>query len=384
MGIFDFFKKRKEKDKPKEIKIISLKDLSPWVEKRSSELEQERNNFNLLMKNNISKLCSELKRGVTSLNNIGWEKIKVEYKIKQIVKENLGNYISHLEKLIFDLESLKEADLTKNKIVSIFSAFEKKAGMNYQKSTFLIGKEMEIINNGVAVFFREIERIYKENNELLQTLENISSTKEKLEKLNQLDRVIFDFKEEINKMDEKISELEKEIEKREAEINRIRKEAEYLEWMEEKNKLNGKKEKLNIEMEILRGAIDFKTLAKLWHENPKEMSIVKEYRENFYKAFEKDKGKFLTGLINLLDNQDIINKAITEIINLEKEIENTKIEMSPSFKLEEKIEKAKAEILDLRERKIIESKKIDKLLFNRTSFLSALNSNLFDLGLRLS
>ena len=110
------------------------------------------------------------------------------------------------------------------------------------------------------------------------------------------------------------------------------------------------------------------------------MSIVKEYRSNFHEAFQKDKGEVLTRLIAPLENKEAINKSLTEIVGLEREIKNTKLENSPSLNLEEKIKKARSKLDGLHGKKAIENKKADKLTSARTKLCNTLKSDLLGLG----
>src|SRR3989344_1563669 len=155
MGIFDFFKSRKEKEEPKNTEVIAIGELGSWIENKSTELKNQKTEFHALVKNRVSKLSDELRHGTESFKNIDWQEIKVEDRIKQIVKENLNNYASHLGLLIQELNKLEESSLNKEKIYLIFSAFEKRAAMNYQKSTYLIGKELESINKSMSTFFKD-------------------------------------------------------------------------------------------------------------------------------------------------------------------------------------------------------------------------------------
>ena len=383
MRIFDFFRSRKEKEEPEEKKAVSLADLDIWAENRFSKLEREKREFNELVKSNSYKLAEELRKGIISLNNINWEKIKENNRVKQIVKENLRNYVFHLGQLASNLENLEKTNQMKDKLISMFSAFENKAGLNYHKSTFLIGKELEGINNSLLSFSKDLKKMCEEKNELLQNFDDILIVREKLKTLDQSEKIILNVRDGVLKTDSQIRKLESEIKDYEAELIEVKKSAEYLEWEERKNKLKEKNENLKREIQTLYWLVDFKVLARLWHENSKEMSVVKEYKDNFYESFLKDEREVLARLVNLLENKEALNKKIVEITDLEKEVKNTMLENSPVSEFEEKIKKTRNEVLNLYEIKDIENKKVEKLVFAKNNLLNVLNFNISAFGFRL-
>ena len=191
---------------------------------------------------------------------------------------------------------------------------------------------------------------------------------------------------EINQIGKRISLLENELKNKEKIFNEIKKEKEYMDWKQNMEKFQKRKETLNKEIQMLASIIDFKALARVWHENPKEMSTLTEYRSNFQLTFNKDKGEVLSRLINLLENKKDIHNAISSIKNLEKEIKDTNLENSPSLYLEKEIQKSKDEISSLQEKVPMENKKIDKLVLARTPIIDRItqNVNLFNPNIRIT
>ncbi len=374
MGIFDFFRDKKEESKKNE--VISHEELSQWTENKISESQNQKTKFHALIKNRVSKLSEELKHGTDSFKNINWEKIKVEERIKQIVKENLNNYESHLASLMQELNNLKESELNKERIYEIFSSFDKRTAMNYQKSTYLIGKELEYINKSVSLFFKDIGKIHNENKEFIIKAEALSNIKRNLKELEESDKTIARIREDISNIEKEIALSENKIKDYENSLSEIQKGEQYLKWNNKKEEFQEKNENLKREMQNLQSFIDFKALARTWHENPPEMQILTDYRSNFNFAFHKDKGEVLARLTNSLENKETISEAILNIIELEKEIQNIIPEESPSISLEKEIQSAKEKISSLHERKSAESRKADKLTLARTPIINAITSNL--------
>ena len=384
MGIFDFFKRKKQKAETKEKKIINLQDLDNWTNDQLSILKNQKDNFHSIVKDRISNLSTEIEQGTVSLYNIDWDKIKVEERIKQIVKENMSNYSSHLRQLMIELKNLEESNLNKEKIYTMFSAFEKRAGTNYQKSTYLIGKEIEYINKSISLFFKDIDKIHSDNKDLLYKTETLSAIRKNLEELEESDKTIAKIREEINKIEKEANISENELKNHETALNEAKKGAEYTEWKEKTDKFQERKENLKREIQTLQSIIDFKALARIWHENPPEMSVLTEYRSNFHLTFHKEKGEVLTRLINSLENKEAIKDAISKISDLEKEIKNINTENSPSLNLEEEMQKLKEKISSLQERKSAEKKKADKLTLARTPIINTITSDIGTLNIDIA
>src|SRR3989344_1469106 len=385
MKILDFFKKRKEKIEIEE-EVINFKDLDSWIEDKSLEFKNKKTEFHTLLKGCVSKLSQDIKQNTPSLKNIDWEKMKVEERIKHTVKENLINYESHLNDLIRELNNLEESKLNKEEIYSIFLAFEKRSTISYQKSTYLIGKEIEEINKSMSLFFKNIGKVHQEHKDFIGKMEVLSNINKNLKELHESSKPISKIKLEINQIGKRISLLENELKNKEKIFNEIKKEKEYMDWKQNMEKFQRRKETLNKEIQMLASIIDFKALARVWHENPKEMSTLTEYRSNFQLTFNKDKGEVLSRLINLLENKKDIHNAISSIKNLEKEIKDTNLENSPSLYLEKEIQKSKDEISSLQEKVPMENKKIDKLVLARTPIIDRItqNVNLFNPNIRIT
>ena len=205
MKILDFFK-RKEKEEPKIKKVINFENLNQLIENNTLEFKNKKTEVYKIVKSHISRLSEDYNKNKLSFKNIDWEKMKVEERIKQIVRENLINYESHLNKLIEELNNLEEYNLNKEKIYSIFSIFEKRATISYQKSTYLIGKEMEEINKSMLVFFKNIEKTYDENKDFIYKTEILSDISKNQRELEELNKNISQIKYEINQT-EKIIDI---------------------------------------------------------------------------------------------------------------------------------------------------------------------------------
>ncbi|OIO81705.1 hypothetical protein AUJ84_00565 [Candidatus Pacearchaeota archaeon CG1_02_32_132] len=379
MGFLDFFRKRKEK--VNEIERIGYDEIESWNKNKALLIDNEKKVFHESINVRVSELVKKLRDGTRIVEEIDWEKIKAEDRIKLIVRENLDNYMSYLEKLIEDLEGQDEFD--ENKMREAFLAFEKKAGMSYQKATILIGNELANIQEIIRNFFKEFDKMKKENKKLIDNIIVMESLKEKLITVRESDRTIAIVINGIENDEKNVERLNKKIEELKKEIILIKESDRYISWKEKKEKLEAHIIKLNMEIRYLRDMIDFKILARIWHENEEEMETINMYKSNFQKGFQKDKSGILKKLIQTLENKDKINKKLEDVFNLEREIRDYKLEVNPEVEVEEKIDKMDSDVQILKEKMSKEEKKVDKLATGKEKIIKEIGEKLKSFNVEL-
>lgn len=377
MGFLDLFRKKKLID----IEKVPFEKLTSWVELKTQTLTKEKTSFINKIKSRISQLNDELERGIKDLNEIDWEKIKTEERIKNIVKENLKNYILHLEQLKLDLGNLNEVKL--DKINSIFASFNKRAEKNYQKSAFLVGKDLAVINESMSNFFKDLNKLQKGNKTLLERVEVISNVRNTLKDLENTQKLILEINSGINKIHDKVETLQSKIKEINNQIKKIKESKDFQAWQAKYEQYTNAKHKRDSKIVALRGMIDLKSLAKIWHENKTEMKIIKGYRENFEKAFDEDRGEVLKELITSLDNKDVIHKNMREIFDLEREVEITILEKSLTSDLEEDIKIAQSEIENLNAEKTRKVKRIERLGIEKEKIRKVIRDSLKEIGIEV-
>jgi len=358
MGFLDLFRKKKEK-KPIEIENVPFEELGSWIKLKIQTLEKDKEIFTNSVKSRVDQLIGELGSGIDGLQGIDWEKIKTEERVKSIVRGNLENYVVHLQQLKLDLSALEEME--RIKINNVFASFDRRAGKNYQKSTFLIGKELTVINESVRKMFVDLNKLQEENKTLLDCVKVIFSVRSMLGNLESAQSLILKVDGDIKKIHDKVEALKLRIIASNDQIEKIKGSEDFREWKirnEHYIDIKRKRDSLIVE---LRRAINLKSLAKAWHENETEMKIVKRYRENFEKAFDEDGGKILKELIIPLDNKDLISKNLQEIFDFDREVKGTTPEKSLTFDLEEEIMRDQGEIDGLNAEEMRELKRIEKL-----------------------
>ena len=389
MGFWDFFRKRNKGKEEIENEKISVRELEPWLFNKKTEIKKQEKIFLKLIQERISQLTQEFEEEISVLKKIDVDKKKAEEKIKLIVKENLNNYIYCLEKLITRLkDTSEEKDNTIGNVIekinSIFSDLEKRSRMSYEKATFLIGKEMEKTKESIRLFFKDLEKFLKENQDLTDKSKTISLIEGEIGKFFRVKKIRLEIEKTIFDYDGKINNLKKEIEIKEEKIEEIKKSEKFIEQEKKKKELKKKKEEIEEKIYNLREIINFKSLTNFFHIFEKEMSMIKAYKENFKQAFQKTNGEEIISLLQEAKLQDTeITKKIEEIIEKEKEIKNTMISKTGIEDLEIEIEKTRAQLDVLNSKKTAERKKYEKQKRNLNEIISAVKEELIKINVEV-
>lgn len=369
MGLFDFFKKKPEIKQEK----IPLVDLPEFISSRRANIKKQEYEVYLLVNTKLSYLITDLKGRINILENINLDEKKVEARAKFIVKENLSHYLSHLKKLLRDLQEIKTENIHHliSIIDSVFLDFDKKSRLNYEKATFLIGKEIGETKDKINNFFTEIKSILSKNKNIIEENKIFSFIEIKLKELNDLDKIESEINKRISINNEKIKRLDIESDILENNCSEIKKSFEYkkeMENLEKKESVEKANEKIIYELKQL---IDFKKLANFYHNNTKKMSIINNYKDSFKSSFEKDNGEEMLLLLsesNLTDS--FISKKITEIKEKVKDFNrrfnNLSLPESKKIKdIVEKIKDLKFDIDNITLENFKENKKLEKLNENK-------------------
>ena len=383
MGFFDFFKKKKEQII--EIEKISQNEFQDWILNKKIKIEKQEQEFSILMKERISQFTSELEEKISVLHEVNIDEKKDVEKIKLIVKENLRNYIDYLEKLMIKLKEIDDEKNIIEKINSIFTDFQKKSALSYEKATILVGKEMKDIKESIRKFFEDLEIIIKNNKDIIDESKMIRLIEIENNKLNEFKKIKSEIINNIEESNNKISNLEKNINIKEEEIENIKKSDKFLEENKKKKDLEIKKQELEKDIGNLSRIIDFKALTNFYHSFEKEMSIIKEYRENFKQTFHKTKGENIMLLLreSKLHSVDILNK-FQEIEEKRKEINNIIIEETGIENLEYVIKEIKSEIEDFNLKKLMKEKKLEKLEINLNDIIESIKTELIKINVKLN
>jgi len=381
MGIFNFFKK---KEPIEEKEVLYLENLSKWIIERKEQHQTKEQEFFNPIKQRISQLISELEEEISILENFDLESKKVENKIKLIIKENLRNYLSYLEKLIEKLKEIRGKERIIERINSLFEDFEKRSRMSYEKVTFLIGKEMQATKESIRKFLRDLENILKDNSKLFKEFEIIGFLEENFSKIKGLEKEKGELLKEKGASLEKVRDLNEIIQEKNNEIKIILNSEKYLKEKEKRKKLGSKEQELEKEIINLKQLIDFKDLSSFYHKFEKERKLVKDYKEFFReKILNSEEG----GLIKLLDEAKLNNSQILELI---KKINFNKKQISDCFisdlginDLKKGIEKIESEINLIESEKIVKEKRLETLNQDLEKRFNEIKENLEEIGIEI-
>jgi len=354
MGIFDFFKRKKTQQETTE--TISFTEINTWVDNKKQSIigshEQPRQEINEVLLNAVQ----EFENSMEVLENLDLTSKKAPERAKLIVKQNLYNFTDYLEKLILELKEINPVsdslsfETLINKINSAFEDFEKKSIMSFQKSTFLIGKELDKIKEIIANFFKPFNKIVDENKPLIEQMKTISIIEEKLKQINDLEKTRAENEKEIFEIQEKIKSFEQEVQELENQIDRIKNTQEYAEQINKKEELEKLKTTLVIEFQALKDLTDFKALSEVYHSIEDKMNLIKDYKENFKETFEKHEQEKFLDLTDIKQlNQGLIKQRIQSINNLKQNINDVGLNIKEDLvqDLEKEIQNINGKITEL-------------------------------------
>ena len=151
MGLFGLFGKKDEK-----VEIILDTEVRDYVKEKKAEVQNEKQVPRNKILENMVKLISELEAEIQEIEKIDLNERKADERAKIIIKDNLNNYVVYLRQLISNLSQVNQEEFENipKKINEVFSDFERKSLISFQKATFLIGKELEKVRESIAKFFR--------------------------------------------------------------------------------------------------------------------------------------------------------------------------------------------------------------------------------------
>ncbi len=377
MPIIKFFKKIiSSEPEPVVIEKISIEDVPELIRKKQDEINSlEKEIFDIVDSKNKQEI-KEIKRKISELESFDFKKSKAEERAKLFVKENMRNYISHIESFITDLEKLEQTNLQDfiNKINNIFSDLDKKSFINYKKASYLLERQLSQVKQSTVILSKHHKKVFDEKKDILDKSQKINELKSNYEEFTKNKEKIMSSKEDFNKLNEKIKLVEDEIKLNLEKIELIKSSNEYLENLDKIKELENIEKKISDEILLLKEIVDFKELGNLYHTIPEKNSIVKKHRENFVKEFTNDWGINLVSLysdtnpkksqitnkidkiINLNKNKQGIKSQIKQdldkphhdkIKELEQNINNLKLEIDKVNKLNEKLKSSEQELISL-------------------------------------
>ncbi|MDP2925468.1 MAG: hypothetical protein Q8N99_03795 [Nanoarchaeota archaeon] len=384
MGIFDIFKKKIEAKE-----TLSSSSLDEFIDRKSSELTEKESRFNETIKQRLVIFIESLENKVKVLESIDLKDRKADERAKFIVKENLQKYISNVTKLMDKLKEVQgNSEKSLERINMLINDFEKKSFLNYEKATFLIGKELGSIKDAISLFFKNLNLLIEDNKPFLDSIDIINKIKRYIKDLKNQENLENEIKVEIKKGNEEKESSIKEINIGNYNLNLLKNSEKYYDELNFKKKIEEKKANMDRDIIVLRSIIDFKTLANVFHYEAKKMSIINEHKQNFRTFLDKDN---LMQLIRLMQEAGLDIKEVIKKTNETKErLESIRIEeerdlpeTNKIYALVQDIKKLENRIKEIDEEESRSKKRIDKIKENKLTVIDSLKQELLKFNVEL-
>ncbi len=363
MGFLDFFRKKQEK--AEEAEKITLDELENRISNEKEKLSFQDKEAKEKIKRILAPLISELKFQAELLRNVNLEKRKEHERIKIIVKENLGYYASHLEKLASKLEKINEnfsAEEYITEMQSCFNNFKVNSHKSFEKATILVGKELEQIQDNFREFFSNFNRLVEGDKEIFEKRKNLEALQNLKREFNELEKCVLELRENVKNLEKAKKELEFERNSLSSELKGAIESEEFKKNLENKERIKKEISELNKNALKLKESIDIKFLLKFFHENPKKAEILKKYQESFLSMLEADENLEIAEMANVALGADImpeIKELLEKSRQLKEEAGNHEMETRIAA-LETKIKNADFELAAIDRKTYGETKKIEK------------------------
>lgn len=366
MGIFDFFKKKETKQEI--VEKLQVNQLNIILEEELTNLEDKLKNFRVEIKNTIKDFSSQIIEKLPELKLINLDKKREDENLKRLVMENLQRYISHLEELLADFEKIKEEDpkLYIEKTSNVFNRFSKLSSPTFERATILIGEELRQAKEIVHSFARNFNEKIHSGTNLFRRKSKVESIKLLLNEFNETKKIQELIESSIQDYENKIAKLSSSYDIANNEYNKIKQSKEYAKFLDEKEKIKQDKKNLNDEILRARQKINFKSLLKFFHENPKKREFIKEYSDNFTETLKSDDNLEISEILKqakepnieiifrdlrariLEKKQESIDPSSTfedNIANLEHELSSEKNKLEKELEKKQKFEEKEKQIL---------------------------------------
>jgi len=370
MGFIDFFKRlteaKQQAQEPRVKETIEFHELENWLKVKEKKIKNKEKQTLDLIKEKIIFALEDLNKKVNTLENFDLNSRKDKEKIKAIVKENLNNYLYHIKRFIYNLQNLNEENFERfiMKTNAIFVDFDKRSYINYQKATFLIGKEMAATKESTKELSKYLKKAFDEHKKIIDDSKTFEEIKSEFKQLTETKKNLEILESRIKKIEKRIEAIKEKNEKLLIDIEKIKKTTDYIENSKKKQEIKQLEQELGEEVLKLKSMIDFKALSNIFHISEKEMKIIKAHKEDFKNLFQKDNGSEIDRLLNESKLSNEKTSGQLEHIKAKKqkqsEIEKT-IKKDQAEKLLLEVNEAKLELLRLEDEKQKELKSHEKL-----------------------
>lgn len=289
MAFFDLF--RRTKEPPIVEEPPQVVDIATALVERETLLSADEAELRVRMNSFVHTLNERLSALVRELREIDLSSRKEHERLKHVVQENLFFYISHLERLLRELPSEEEGrDLlvSTSKMNQALQTFVKNSGKSFEKSTILIGKELERAQQVMRESVQEFS-------DLAHAVDAFLVSRTKIERFRDIQREIAAFEEELRTL--ATSKLGLEKEERRVQLEKMaweKRREEYLHSEEYENflahqeELRVGKEALTKNVFVLKERLNLKALLKYYYGDIQKTQLLRAYADDFLHALTED------------------------------------------------------------------------------------------------
>ncbi len=391
MGIFDFFKKKKEEVKVSE-KEIKLPDLDEFLEENLSQVKSEEIRIKEEVSDRVKEFIEQINVNSESLREINIEEKREQEQVKRVVKNSLNIFIELLSKLNKDLEGIiSSKESNPGNLFGLISNslrnFEVKSSIHYQKANYLVGKEIAEVIGVIKNFDKDLRNIFAENQDKLNFPEKINELKVVLEEYRKVECM---YNESIQGKD-KIESLQKEIPAQISlvvgDLEKIKKSKAYLEKEKKKNEGEVLRRKLEKGLFQLKEMVNFKELGNIHHSNEKSMKTIKNLKDNFSEIInESHKDSFLQIFSSNKPKYERFKQKLDDVLTIKEKLNTLETEIGNCDELitkEREMKEFENELGKLKDEKRENNKRIEKLVERLNETKKILRDRLKEMNVKL-
>lgn len=358
------FKEQENAQIKKVLETISIEQLPEILNKKLDEYSKENKNRHEDITERINKFNSDIQNAINIVEKIDISNRKEYEKIKSMVQGNLKLYLLYIKRLTSKLINLKEGDIEAyiNKIFSNLDEFSRISHKPFEKSTILIGEELQTTKILVQEFLKDISTIAENSKPIIQKLDSARNLNNLLRTLKENDALLQSIKLNEKELNDKLKKFNLENDAVKKEILQIKISEKYKKEQEEKQKHKENHDKIENKIQLMKQKINLKQLAKFFHHDKKKKSIIQNYITNFKSSLENDKALDIIPIIKEVQNFDVSDLKLlqSEIFGLSKPF-IAKTEEEISF-LENDLKKSESEIENIKNHLADELNKKNKFL----------------------
>ncbi len=354
--------KQKEPEKIEEITILKTKDKinSNLIQMRK---EMETTKEDLTKK--VNQYTIQLNNHINVLEKIDLSKRKENERLKQINLENIKIYISHVQKLLENFDTMRNVTPEEyhEKIPQYINQFENTSRKSFEKSTLFVGKEMEVIPSILRELSKEYNKHCEENRHFFIKNKNLVELQNLIDNRLLIKNSLTEKEKQLSTFKEKAKQIQQEINARNNEKEKILASSEYLTAEKEKKERQKALEALKEEARLIKEKLNMKSLATIFHSDEKKNELIKKYNSNFIDSLENDESSSFAELVSIT----YPSENFTEQINTLRK-KHLELKVSPIFyideqliKIEHEIQKAKEELIFSEKINDVDKKKTMKI-----------------------